>query len=108
MDIKQLFEKQIEFQKLLGFEPPIDDPELFAHHLLGLITEVGEIAQADKRWKKNGRNKFYSRKGKKEEIADAFIFLMNVCLYSDIDSEEFVKAVENKLQINSSRYKEGK
>ena len=106
MDIKQLFEKQIEFQQLLGFNPPFDSPELFSHHLLGLITEVGEIAQADKRWKKNGRNKFYDRENKIEEIADAFIFLINVCLYSDISSDEFIKEVEKKIDINISRYKE--
>lgn len=102
--LAHIWEKQIEFQKILGNEVPTDDPEMLAHHMLGLITEVGEIAQADKRWKKNKRNVYYDPNNKLEEIADAFIFLVNICLYSNVSCEDFIKAVESKVDTNISRY----
>lgn len=105
--LNELFNKQIEFQKLLGNEDiPKDDPIMFSHHLLSLVVEAGEVANSDKRWKQNGRNREYSKDEKLEEISDVFIFLMNLLIYSDITINEFLKVVEFKINKNTNRYGE--
>lgn len=102
----QLYKKQLEFQKLIGnTDIPRDDPDMMAHHLLGLVTEVGEVSQADKRWKKNKRNTHYDKLEKVMEISDVFIFLLNVLIYSDIPPEAILSSVEMKIQENTNRYK---
>ena len=103
-NLQELFKKQIVFQKLLGNEVPADNPEMLAHHMLGLVSELGEVAQADKRWKLNKRNTHYDRNNKVEEIADVLIFLMNICLYSDISAEELLGATDKKIDVNIERY----
>lgn len=104
-DIKLLYDAQARFQQLIADGTiPRDDPEMLAHHLLGLVTEVGEVAQADKRWKKNKRNGHYDYNEKLEEIADCFIFLLNICIYSNISPDELKIAVAKKIDKNRSRY----
>ena len=106
MKFADLYNSQCEFQKLIGeVNVPRDDPEMLAHHLLGLVTEIGEVLQEDKRWKKNRRNKTFNKEDKIKEIADCFIFLLNVCIYSDISSDQIFNAVSNKININFERYK---
>ena len=106
-NIYNIYSKQIQFQKLLGNkEIPIDDPELFAHHILSLIVEVGEIAQSDKRWKKNGRNRTYDKVNKLEELSDIFIFVLNVCMFSNFTLDQLLSSVDKKIDINISRFKE--
>lgn len=103
--LKEAYDKQIEFQKLLGFKDiPKDDPEMLIHNLFGMVTEISEVATEDKRWKKNGRNLFYDKINKKKEIADVFIFLLNVLIYSDISIEEFTDSVLEKQKENFNRF----
>lgn len=100
-----LYTMQIAFQNLLGRSGiPKDDVSLLQESLLGLIGEVGEVLQADQRWKKNGRNVKYDRGNKVEEIADCFIYLLNACIYSDISVEDFMNSVYNKINTNTVRY----
>ena len=102
----RLYKKQIAFQHLLGNKNiPRDDPQVMSQHLFGLVGEVGEVAQADQRWKTNGRNTHYNREEKLEEIADCLIYLLNVCIYSDISAEELQLAAYKKLVKNAERYK---
>ena len=59
---------------------PVDDIKLMSYHVQQLMSEVGEILDADKRWK-NFRNQKYDKDAKLEEIADCFIVLMNVARF---------------------------
>ncbi len=106
MDISELYEKQLQFQKMLGNEVPADNPSVMAQHLFGLLGEVGEVSQADQRWKTNGRNTHYDKENKLEEIADCFIYLLNVCIYSDFTDYDLLDAVKEKQDKNIRRYKE--
>lgn len=104
--IGTLYSKQLEFQKLIGnTDIPRDDPNEMAHHLLGLVTEIGEVAQADKRWKKNRRNQHFDYAEKLDEVADCFIFLLNVCIYSDISAFHLLNAIDRKIDTNIKRFK---
>lgn len=84
---------------------PTDDPRLCSYHVQQLMSEIGEILDSDKRWK-NFRNEKYDSEAKKEEIADCFIVLMNIAMFSGIDSEELYDAIESKIGSVFDRIKE--
>lgn len=81
---------------------PIDNVQLASYHTLQLMSEVGEVLDADKRWK-NFRNEKYDKAGKAEEIADCFIVLMNIAMFSGISSEELVETISNKIEVVKER-----
>ena len=83
-------------------ELPIDDPKLSSYHIQQLVSEIGEVLEADKRWK-NFRNDTYNRYAKLDEIADCFIVLMNIAMFSGFDSEEVYNAICNKIEEVSIR-----
>lgn len=104
--LDSLFIYQEEFQKILGYENvPFDDPIMMKQHILGLVGEIGEVLQADQRWKDNGRNEYYNREEKMMEIADCLIYLINVCLYSGINASELYVSTVNKINKNFKRFK---
>lgn len=81
---------------------PVDDVKLASYHVQQLMSEIGEVLDADKRWK-NFRNNKYDRDAKVEELADCFIVLMNIAMFSGVDAKEFVDAINQKLDIVSER-----
>jgi len=78
-------------------ELPVDDPKLFSYHVQQLMSEIGELLDADKRWK-NFRNGKYDKDSKLEEIADCFIVLVNICLFSDVSLYELINKVIDKIK----------
>ena len=112
---KELFDKQLVNQdKMLHdgkyndykldttITVPVDDVKLASYHVQQLMSEIGEVLAADKRWK-NFRNNKYDRDAKVEELADCFIVLMNIAMFSGVDAKEFVDAINQKLDIVSER-----
>lgn len=113
-----LFNQQKEFQMNLinkgiysqyGVEGgkvklPTDCPRLESYQIQQLISEVGEVLEADKRWKSYRQTKF-DVEGKTEEIADCFIVMMNIAMYSGLSAEDVLNAIENKIRINNERKK---
>ena len=81
---------------------PIDSISLSSYHILQLMSELGEVLDADKRWK-NFRNSKYDKDAKVEEIADCFIVLMNIAMFSGIDADDLVGGLVNKLNIVRNR-----
>ena len=84
---------------------PSDDPKLCSYHIQQLVSEIGEILDADKRWK-NFRNEKYDKEAKADEIADCFIVLMNVAMFSGMSAEELYKAIDDKIEVVSKRIEE--
>ena len=64
-------------------ELPVDDPKLFSYHVQQLMSEIGELLDADKRWK-NFRN--------------CFIVLVNICLFSGVSHIELINKVIDKIK----------
>ena len=95
---KGLYKGKEEIPKSL----PIDSISLSSYHILQLMSELGEVLDADKRWK-NFRNSKYDKDAKAEEIADCFIVLMNIAMFSGIDAEDLVNALVNKIEIVNER-----
>lgn len=81
---------------------PYDDIGLFSYHMQQLQSEIGEVLEADKRWK-NFRNVYYDREHKKEEIADCFIVLMNIAMFSGINADEMSESIYQKIKSVSER-----
>lgn len=75
---------------------PVDDVGLASYHIQQLISEIGEVLEADKRWKSH-RNDKYDKSAKLEELADCFIVLMNIAMFSGFDDEQIVNAIKNKI-----------
>ena len=105
--IKDIYEMQAQNQMIMlsrgmyGKERlnilPIDDVQLCSYHIQQLMSEVGEVLDADKRWK-NFRNEKYDKEAKAEEIADCFIVLLNIAMFSGIDSKQLDVMVCNKIK----------
>lgn len=105
--IKDIYEMQAQNQMIMlsrgmyGKERlnilPIDDVQLCSYHIQQLMSEVGEVLDADKRWK-NFRNEKYDKEAKAEEIADCFIVLLNIAMFSGIDSKQLDDMVCNKMK----------
>lgn len=81
---------------------PVDDVKLMSYHIQQLMSEIGEVLDADKRWK-NFRNQKYDEGAKLEEIADCFIVMMNIAMFSGFDGAQLVEAIEKKLNKVSER-----
>lgn len=81
---------------------PVDDVKLMSYHIQQLMSEIGEVLDADKRWK-NFRNQKYDKNAKLEEIADCFIVLMNVAMFSGFDGYQLFEAIDKKLNEVSER-----
>lgn len=106
-----IYNKQIEFQKAVIKKYPydfavLDIPEdnvmACSQHVQHLISEIGEVLAADKRWK-NYRNSKCDLENKKEEIADCFIVLMNIAIYSGLSAKEAEEAILKKIDKNFER-----
>ena len=81
---------------------PVDDVKLMSYHIQQLMSEIGEVLDADKRWK-NFRNQKYDENAKLEEIADCFIVMMNIAMFSGFDGDQLVNAIDKKLTKVSER-----
>lgn len=81
---------------------PFDFPLLSSYHIQQLVSEIGEVLDADKRWK-NFRNTKFEPDAKLEEIADCFIVLMNVAMFSGFTGEQLVKAIADKITTVEGR-----
>ncbi len=114
----ELFKKQIENQKRMfakgmyegfkeettdGSELPINDIKLMSYHTLQLMSEIGELLDSDKRWK-NFRNAKFDNKEKKKELADCFIVLINMAMFSGYTPEEIFNAIDEKINEVANRF----
>lgn len=84
---------------------PVDDVGLASYHVQQLMSEIGEVLEADKRWKSH-RNDKNDEDGKLEELADCFIVLMNMVMFSGFDGNDLEEAVEKKLKKVSDRFED--
>ena len=122
MDFKNVYEKQGENQRdmlklgmydkshcsestykdMYNVELPIDDIRLASYHIQQLMSEVGELLDADKRWK-NFRNEKYDKDAKLDELVDCYIELFNISMFSGFSAEDVYNAILKKLGVIKSR-----
>lgn len=88
----------------INVELPMDSVSLSSYHIQQLISEIGEVLTADKRWKSH-RQDNYNSQNKLEEIADCFIVMMNIAMFSGFDGDDVTKAISDKLAVVANRIK---
>lgn len=81
---------------------PVDDVGLASYHVQQLMSEIGEVLDADKRWKSHRNDKF-DKNAKLEELADCFVVLMNIVMFSGFDGDDLANAIQQKLGVVSDR-----
>ena len=86
---------------------PYDSVQLCSYHIQQLVSEIGEVLDADKRWK-NFRNEKYDSDAKLGEIADCMIVLMNLAIFSGFNATDVMSAVNTKLDVVSRRISEAR
>lgn len=102
-DMERAFEAQKMFQcRLTGLDEVKDDPEKFSQQIVQLVEELGELLQADKRWREYRGDKF-NEVEKEKELADVFIVAMNLAIFSGVSYEKLVGAIKEKISINFER-----
>lgn len=102
-DMERAFEAQKMFQRrLTGLDEVEDDPEKFSQQIVQLVEELGELLQADKRWREYRGDKF-NEVEKEKELADVFIVAMNLAIFSGVSYEKIVGAIKEKISINFER-----
>ena len=108
-----IYNEQVKFQKeVLQRHPydfevkdlPEDNVQGCSFHIQQLMSEIGEVLSADKRWK-NFRNNKCDLENKKEEIADCFIVLMNVAIFSGLSGKDLEDTICDKIKTNFERIK---
>lgn len=97
-----LYERQRLFQSQVENMSPSDNPGRFQYHITALQEEVGELLKADKRWKTH-RNEAHDPEEKLSEMADCFITLMNIALWSGYNGDDITKAISTKITENRER-----
>lgn len=115
INFEEIFQKQMQNQNrmlALGLyenenvvEVPFDNVKISSYHIQQLISEIGEVLSADKRWK-NFRNEKYDKENKLEEIADCFIVLMNIAMFSGISYDMLIEKLNEKIEIVKERTSE--
>lgn len=84
---------------------PWDVPQIAAYNILHLTSEVSEILQSDKRWKSIRKN-HVDKQNKLEEIADCFICLFNIAIWSGFEAQELLDAIIAKSNTYTERIKD--
>ena len=98
-----LCERQKKFQKMItSLDLPLDSTQWSSYHILAMVEELGELVKTDKRWKTH-RNKFFNVEEKLDELADCFITLINIGLFSGFTAEQMYSAMYNKIEKNVKR-----
>lgn len=101
--MKKAFEAQKMFQRrLTGLDEIKDDPEKFSQQIVQLVEELGELLQADKRWREY-RGDNFNEVEKEKELADVFIVAMNLAIFSGVSYEKLIGAIKEKIGINFER-----
>lgn len=102
-----LISKEVYKNHMLGcgdVKLPADYPQLVGYQIQQLVSEIGEVLSADKRWK-SYRNEKYDLENKKEEIADCFIVLMNIAIFSGLSGDDLLDTIQDKINKNVKRGK---
>lgn len=107
---QEIFDKQKSLQTLLTEkEHPGEYPELLPGHITGLMSELGEILaehQGWKHWKKNKKEVVWENV--KEEVVDAFHYMINIALVLKMDADDlydgFIKKNKENIERQNSNY----
>jgi len=99
-----LFKLQNNLQNRLGNFPlkPLTTQEFITTQSIALIDEIME-ALRETPWKPWKKHQIYNKENFKEELVDAWHFLINLSLASGMNANELYKRFERKNKKNHMR-----
>lgn len=107
---EEVYEKQTDLQHKISNCSEGDDirsPVAMYNSATAAMVEIGEMLQEDTRWKKtvtgSTRQPVYDRHKVLEELADVFIYLLNVGIYSGFSSKEIETVIDYTINKNIKR-----
>lgn len=101
-----VFKRQELYQHMItGLHLPEDNVNWFQYHIAALVEETGELLKSDKRWKTH-RNTSYNPDNKLEELADLYITVLNLTIFSGFNREQLKEAVNKKISENIVKWEE--
>lgn len=104
--MKDILEKQKEFQELLGND--ITSNEFRKQMVLGLFEEASEVMKTTPtKKKKHKMHENFDRDEFIKECVDVQLYLINLVISSEINWEYFESLVRQKQTINFNRQKDG-
>ena len=101
-NLKELFELQKQLQKRLGNDISKFDLEFYKINHLALENELHE-ALRETPWKPWKKQQNLNIDKLKEELVDAWHFIINMSLCAQMDSNELYERFKSKNQINHKR-----
>lgn len=109
--LKETFEKQVQLQqKVKNVKTDVELPNTIDMYgaATGMIIEIGEMLQCDTRWKKeithSKKEPVYNYSQFMEEMADVFIYFMNVAIYSGVNIDTLKRFIIKKQDIVKERF----
>lgn len=105
MELKEIFEKQREFDRKLGWntyekcQTPEETLKFMEHFVLVTVEELGEIARVRKQYHRDKQPFVIERL--RHEMADVFVYFMQACMALNMDVEE---EYLSKLKDNEERF----
>lgn len=105
--LKSIFKKQYDLEASIGVGVGTENIAQWYGALTAAILEIGEALAEDTRWKRiincNTKKPIINRDNVIEETADAFIYLINSCIFYNVDANEILKAISEKQDKNIRR-----
>lgn len=111
--LQEIYNKQkLRQQRLTNSDCNTKNYTEVYHSATAAMVEIGEMLQADTRWKENitksKKQPVINEEMFLEEWADAFIYMLNVLIYYNASITDIKYAIENKMHINEVRFNEDK
>jgi len=108
--LDQIFNKQLVLQnKLYGDKDLVLNQEYINLHIMAIYDEIGEVMR-ETAWKNPKYTPFgwktsqeINQERFKEELVDVLHFFINLCISSDMGSDELFDRYKNKNSVNHKR-----
>lgn len=106
-DLFTIFEKQAQLQNNIGLGIGQENVIQWYNAMTAAILEIGEALAEDTRWKVllNGNIKkpITNRNNVIEEMADVFIYMINACIFYNINATTLLCTINDKQEKNIRR-----
>ena len=101
--LDEIFKLQIEFQKKLHNENIVFNQEFISFQTLACIDELME-ALRETNWKPWKKHQNFNIDNFRDELIDAFHFMVNLCLASGLTADYMYELFIMKNKLNNERH----
>ncbi len=102
-----IFNEQTNQQQILSnLTLPCDIEDNFFYNVLLMFEEIGEILHTDRRYRREAyrATNNYNEREKISELADLFLIILNLIIYSGYELDTFLDIVQRKQTENLKNF----